>query len=274
VPPLLRKASTQPGEEGVLPGPIIELDRVVKRYGALEAVAGVTLTIEPGTFTALLGGSGSGKTTALKTINGLVVPDEGAVRVDGQLLPTESGPALRRRIGYVFQEIGLFPHLTVAENIAVGPRLAGWPRSEIAARVEELLKLVALPPDVAKRLPAALSGGQRQRVGVARALAARPKIMLMDEPFGALDPVTRDALGRDYRALHEQLGLTTLMVTHDVWEALLLADRIVVMDAGRVLADATPAELLVGHSDPKVRALMDTPRRQVERVRALTGDAA
>jgi osmoprotectant transport system ATP-binding protein len=247
---------------------------VVKRYGVLDAVAGVSLAIEPRSFTALLGGSGSGKTTALKTINGLVVPDEGAVWVEGERVPTESGPALRRRIGYVFQEIGLFPHMTVAENIAVGPRLAGWSKAEIAARVAELLRLVALPADVAGRLPAALSGGQRQRVGVARALAAKPRIMLMDEPFGALDPVTRDQLGRDYRALHEQLGLTTVMVTHDVWEALLLADRIVVMDRGRVLADAPPAELIRGHPDERVRALMETPRRQVERVRALTGDAA
>jgi osmoprotectant transport system ATP-binding protein len=253
-------------------GPIIELKDVVKRYGQLEAVAGVSLAIEPGTFTALLGGSGSGKTTALKTINGLVIPEAGEVRVDGQLVPTESGPALRRRIGYVFQEIGLFPHMTVAENIAVGPRLAGWDKARIAPRVAELLKLVALPTDVAGRLPTALSGGQRQRVGVARALAAEPKIMLMDEPFGALDPVTRDQLGRDYRALHESLGLTTLMVTHDVWEALLLADRIVVMDRGKVLADATPAALLAGHDDPRVRELMETPRRQVDRVRELAGE--
>jgi osmoprotectant transport system ATP-binding protein len=253
-------------------GPIIELKDVVKRYGQLEAVAGVSLAIEPGTFTALLGGSGSGKTTALKTINGLVIPETGEVRVDGQLVPTESGPALRRRIGYVFQEIGLFPHMTVAENIAVGPKLAGWDKARIAPRVAELLKLVALPADVAVRLPTALSGGQRQRVGVARALAAEPKIMLMDEPFGALDPVTRDQLGRDYRALHESLGLTTLMVTHDVWEALLLADRIVVMDKGKVLADATPAGLLAGHDDPRVRALMETPRRQVDRVRELAGE--
>jgi osmoprotectant transport system ATP-binding protein len=171
----------------------------------------------------------------------------------------------------VFQEIGLFPHMTVAENIGVCPRLAGWPKPDIAARVAELLKLVALPADVGGRLPAALSGGQRQRVGVARALAARPAIMLMDEPFGALDPVTRDALGRDYRALHEQLSLTTVMVTHDVWEALLLADRIVVLDHGRMLADATPAALIAGHDDPRVQALMETPRRQVERVRALAG---
>jgi osmoprotectant transport system ATP-binding protein len=254
--------------------PIIELRGLTKRYGAVTAVDRLSLAIEAGTFTALLGGSGSGKTTALKTINGLVTPDAGEVRVDGRAIGDEAGWALRRRIGYVFQEIGLFPHMTVAENIGVGPRLAGWDRAAAAARVAELLKLTALPGDVGARLPAALSGGQRQRVGVARALAAKPAIMLMDEPFGALDPVTRDALGRDYRALHEQLGLTTVMVTHDVWEALLLADRIVVMDRGRVLADAPPAELIRGHPDERVRALMETPRRQVERVRALTGDAA
>ncbi len=253
--------------------PIIELRGVSKRYGALAAVDGLSLAIEPGSFTALLGGSGSGKTTALKTINGLIVPDAGEVRIDGRPATAEPGHALRRRIGYVFQEIGLFPHMTVAENIAVAPRLAGWDRARIAARVTELLDLVKLPQAIAARLPAALSGGQRQRVGVARALAARPAIMLMDEPFGALDPVTRDGLGRDYRALHQQLGLTTLMVTHDVWEALLLADRIVVMDAGKVLADAPPATLLAGHSDPRVQALMETPRRQAERVRAMSEGA-
>jgi osmoprotectant transport system ATP-binding protein len=249
--------------------PIIELKGVTKRYGPVTAVEGLTLAFEPGTFTALLGGSGSGKTTALKTINGLVAPDAGEVRVDGRPAADEAGWALRRRIGYVFQEIGLFPHMTVAENIGIGPRLAGWDKAAIAARVAELLKLVALPDGVGARLPAALSGGQRQRVGVARALAAKPSIMLMDEPFGALDPVTRDALGRDYRALHEQLGLTTVMVTHDVWEALLLADRIVVLADGRVLADAPPAALLAGHADPRVQALMETPRRQAERVRAM-----
>ena len=257
-----------------MPDPIIELRGVSKRYGALAAVDDLSLALDAGSFTALLGGSGSGKTTALKTINGLVTPDAGQVLIDGAPAGAEPPHVLRRRIGYVFQEIGLFPHMTVAENIAVAPRLAGWDRPKIAARVTELLDLVALPADIAQRLPAALSGGQRQRVGVARALAASPKIMLMDEPFGALDPVTRDALGRDYRALHERLGLTTLMVTHDVWEALLLADRIVVMDAGKVLADATPAALLRGHSDRRVQALMETPRRQAERVRAMAEGAA
>jgi len=250
-------------------GPIIKLREVVKRYGALAAVDGVSLAIEAGTFVALLGGSGSGKTTTLKTINGLVTPDAGEIRVEGRTVASEVGWALRRRIGYVFQEIGLFPHLTVAENIGMGPKLAGWTASDIAARVAELLDLTALPRDVSGRMPSELSGGQRQRVGVARALAARPSIMLMDEPFGALDPVTRDVLGREYRALHERLGLTTVMVTHDVWEALLLADRIIVLGQGKVLADAAPAELLGGHPDERVRVLMETPRRQAERVREL-----
>ena len=150
-------------------GPIIELRDVVKRYGALTAVDGLSLAIAPGTCTALLGGSGSGKTTALKTINGLIIPDSGEVLIEGRAAAAEAGWALRRRIGYVFQEIGLFPHLTVAENIAIAPRLAGWDRPAIAARVAELLRLVDLPQTIGARLPAALSGGQRQRVGVARA---------------------------------------------------------------------------------------------------------
>ncbi|MFI4974502.1 MAG: ATP-binding cassette domain-containing protein [Caulobacterales bacterium] len=250
-------------------GAIIQLKGVSKRYGALHAVDDLSLEVEKGSFVALLGGSGSGKTTALKTINGLIAPDAGEAWVEGERVSVAGGPILRRRIGYVFQEIGLFPHMTVAENIAVAPRLAGWDRAKIAARVAELLDLVALPREVGPRLPSALSGGQRQRVGVARALAAGPSIMLMDEPFGALDPVTRDALANDYRALHERLGLTTVMVTHDVWEALLLADRIVVLEAGRIIADATPHALLAGHDDPRVQALMETPRRQVERVTAL-----
>ncbi len=248
---------------------MIELRDVSKTYGARRAVGPLSLTVGRGEFVALLGGSGCGKTTTLKTINGLVTPDAGQVTIDGVAAGGEPPWRLRRRIGYVFQEIGLFPHMSVAENIAVGPRLAGWNKARAAARVAELLDLVALPAEIAPRLPAALSGGQRQRVGVARALAAGPAIMLMDEPFGALDPITRDGLGRDYRALHERLGLTTVMVTHDVMEALLLADRIVVLDAGRVLADGPPAALLADHPDPAVRALMETPRRQARRVEAL-----
>ena len=249
--------------------PVIELIDVAKAYGGQRAVGPLSLTIERGEFVALLGGSGCGKTTTLKLINALAAPDAGEVRIEGRAAGAAPPSALRRRIGNVFQEIGLFPHMTVAENIAVGPRLAGWDKPRLAARTDELLDLIGLPRDVGARLPAALSGGQRQRVGVARALAAGPAIMLMDEPFGALDPVTRDALGREYRALHDQLGLTTVMVTHDVMEALLLADRIVVLDKGLAIADGTPGQLLADHANPTVRALMETPRRQAERVAAL-----
>jgi osmoprotectant transport system ATP-binding protein len=177
--------------------PLIELDGIGKSFdgGRAFALRGVGLTVPAGAFVALVGQSGSGKTTTLKTINRLVEPDEGVVRIDGQPADAEPGPRLRRRIGYVFQGIGLFPHLSVGENIAVGPRLAGWTRERIAARTGELLDLVALPRAFAARRPAELSGGQQQRVGLARALAAEPKIMLMDEPFGALDPVTRLELG-------------------------------------------------------------------------------
>jgi osmoprotectant transport system ATP-binding protein len=204
-------------------------------------------------------------------INGLIRPDSGEARIEGRAWSLKEGPALRRRIGYVFQEIGLFPHMSVAENIAVAPRLAGWTRERTAARVGELLKLTSLPAEVGPRRPASLSGGQQQRVGLARALAAAPAIMLMDEPFGALDPLIREGLGQEYRALHEALKLTTVMVTHDVMEALLLADRVVVMDAGRILADGAPAELVAGHADPAVAALMEAPRRQARRLEALAG---
>jgi osmoprotectant transport system ATP-binding protein len=253
--------------------PRIELDDVAKAFGQGLAVRGLSLSVPAGAFVALVGASGSGKTTTLKMINGLVVPDQGEVRIDGRPIREQPGPILRRSMGYVFQGVGLFPHLTVAENIAATPRLLGWGAASIFARQVELLDMVGLPQDYAGRMPDQLSGGERQRVGVARALAARPSIMLMDEPFGALDPVTRDALGTAYRALHEQLGLTTVMVTHDVQEAVLLADRIVVMKAGQVLADDVPRRLLTDPGDPDVAALMATPRRQAERVAALMGSS-
>lgn len=250
---------------------LIALTGVSKRYGAHAALQTVDLDVSAGQFVALVGGSGSGKTTLLKTINGLITPDEGEVLVDGEAVGAVPAHLLRRRIGYVFQEVGLFPHLSVAENIGVTPRLLGWPRARIDGRVAELLSLVDLPAEVAGRSPSALSGGQRQRVGVARALAAEPRLMLMDEPFGALDPLTRDALGGDYRALHERLGLTTIMVTHDMAEAVLLADRIVVLKSGRILADGAPAELLAQATDPDVRALLEAPKRQAERLRERLG---
>ncbi len=258
------------------PESIIALAGVTKAYapGQRHAVRGLTLAVAPGEFVAIIGGSGSGKTTLLKCINGLVGVDSGVVRVDGRPVDEVAGHVLRRSIGYVFQGVGLFPHLRVADNIGVTPQLLGWPSAEIATRVAELLTLVDLPPEFARRLPAGLSGGQRQRVGLARALAARPRIMLMDEPFGALDPVTRDALGRDYRRLHTRMGLTTVMVTHDILEAVLLADRIVVMRDGVIVADATPRVLLAQHDDPEVARLMDMPRQQALRVRAIVEGAA
>lgn len=255
-------------------GTAIAFENVSKRFGDHVALSGVSLSIAAGQFVALVGASGSGKTTLLKTINRLVAPDAGTVTLGGADVAAGPAPDLRRQIGYVFQEIGLFAHMTVAENIGITPRLLGWDADRVAARVAALLDLVALPAAVATRAPSELSGGQRQRVGVARALAAEPGVMLMDEPFGALDPITRDVLGADVRALHDRLGLTTVMVTHDMAEAVLLADRIVVLDAGAVIADGAPAHLLKTATDPRVRALIDAPRRQAERLAERLGGAA
>ncbi len=252
---------------------MIRFSDVAKSWDGRRVVGPLSFEVAKGQFVALLGGSGCGKTTTLKMVNGLITPDEGKVVVNGGPAGREAAWALRRRIGYVFQEIGLFPHLSIAENIAVGPRLAGWSKARTAERIGELLDLVALPREVGGRGPSALSGGQRQRVGVARALGSGPAVMLMDEPFGALDPATRDALGRDYRALHDRLGLTTMMVTHDVTEALLLADRIIVMEAGGIVADGAPGDLLSDRADPKTRALMRTPLRQALRIAEVVGGA-
>jgi osmoprotectant transport system ATP-binding protein len=257
-------------------GPLIELDKVSKSFdgGRSFALHDVSLAVDAGTFIALVGASGSGKTTAMKLINRLLEPDAGEVRLEGTPVQSLDAPLLRRHIGYVFQGVGLFPHMTIAENIGITPQLLGWPRPQIDARVAELLDLVELPQDYAGRLPHALSGGQRQRAGVARAIAARPRVVLMDEPFGALDPITRDALATAWRAIHDRLGVTTIMVTHDVQEAVLLADRIVVMGGGRILADDSPGALLAGQAAPEVAALMAMPRRQAERISALTAKAA
>jgi len=246
--------------------PMIGYDRVARSFGRVVAVDDVSLEIAAGEFLAIVGSSGSGKTTLLRLTNRLIEADRGEITVEGEDISRIDPVALRRRIGYVFQSGGLFPHMSVADNIGTTPKLLGMPQSEIAARVDELLDLVRLDrTEHRDRLPEALSGGQRQRVGVARALAARPRIVLMDEPFGALDPLTRDALGEDYRTLHRKLGLTTVMITHDMTEAILLADRIAVMRAGKLLAQGTPAEL-AGSDDAYVLELLRTPRRQVERL--------
>jgi osmoprotectant transport system ATP-binding protein len=233
------------------------------------ALRGVSLDVPAGAFLAVVGASGSGKTTLLKLINRLIEPSSGRIVLDGEDITTQDAVLLRRRIGYVFQGVGLFPHLTVAQNIAVTPRLLAWDAARIAARVDKMLDLVRLPRALATVLPDQLSGGQAQRVGVGRALAARPRIVLMDEPFGAVDQITRDALARDYRALHDALGLTTLMITHDVSEAVLMADRIAVLDHGELVETGTPQELLAHARNALVRELMAMPQRQAERVRQL-----
>jgi osmoprotectant transport system ATP-binding protein len=250
----------------------ISLDRVSKVFGggSQKALDDVSLAVRRRQFFTIVGPSGSGKTSLLRLVNRLQEPTTGTVRVDDQDVRSVDPIALRRRIGYVFQGIGLFPHMTVAENIAITPRLMGWDEARRAARVAELLALVRLDPEQHRdRFPHELSGGQRQRVGVARALAAAPAIVLMDEPFGALDALTRDALGRDFRRLHDELGLTTLMITHDVSEAVLLADRIAVMRDGRIIAEGTPQHLMSDRQSGYVHELMQTPRRQAERLRAL-----
>ncbi|PJG52153.1 ABC transporter ATP-binding protein [Bradyrhizobium forestalis] len=251
------------------PNPAISYRHVTKSFGPPKAVDDVSLDIDEGEFLAIVGESGSGKPTLLRLANRLIEVDGGTIMVEGEDVRNADPVALRRCIGYVFQSGGLFPHLSVADNIGITPKLLGEPAAAIATRVDELLELVQLDRTAHRdRLPQALSGGQRQRVGVARALAARPRIVLMDEPFGALDPLTRDALGDDYRTLHRKLGLTTVMITHDMTEAILLADRIAVMRSGKLLAQGTPAELS-NSSDAYVLELLRTPRRQVERLSTL-----
>ena len=247
--------------------PALAFACVTKRFGSVTAVDAMDLEISAGSFVALVGASGSGKSTLLKTVNRLIEPDNGRVLFEGLDVAAMPLAKLRRRIGYVFQGIGLFPHMRVGENIGIGPRLAGetLPRE----RIDELLQLVELDPAMASRMPDELSGGQRQRVGVARALAGSPHLLLMDEPFGALDPITRDALGERVRTLHTDFALTTVMVTHDMAEALLLADRVLVMDGGRIVADETPQALLAGKGGDIAQGLVAVPREQAKRLAEL-----
>ncbi|MCU0960820.1 MAG: ATP-binding cassette domain-containing protein [Pirellulaceae bacterium] len=254
---------------------MITLEHVSKSYegGTGYSVRDVSLEVPAGQLLVLLGGSGCGKTTTLKMINRLIEPSAGRIRVKGRDVREMDPVVLRRGIGYVFQGIGLFPHLTIAENIAVVPRLLRWTAERITARIDELLSLVRLSPaEYRGRYPRQLSGGQQQRVGFARALAAAPQIMLLDEPFGALDPVTRDELRDDFLRIRRELGLTAVMVTHDMTEALLSADLLAVMNVGELRQVGTPRELLRRPADEFVAQLMATPRRQAERVEALSAE--
>jgi len=249
---------------------------VSKSYdgGRTYAVEDFNLEVEPGEFVAILGGSGCGKTTTLKMINRLIEPSGGRILIEGEDVGELDPVELRRRIGYVFQGIGLFPHLSVGENVGITPRLIGWDEERIEARVTELLDLVHLQPDeFRERKPQALSGGQQQRVGFARSLAAEPSLILMDEAFGALDPITRDRLQGDFKKIQTDLNLTVLLVTHDMTEALLLADRIVVMGEGRVVQIGTPHKLLTEPADDYVVEMMETPKRQAESLEKLLEEA-
>jgi len=248
-------------------GPSIRFADAVVRFGDSVALDSINLLIAGGSFVAVVGASGSGKSTLLRTINRLVGTTEGQVLLDERRVTQGDAVHLRRRIGYVFQNIGLFPHMNVAKNIGIGLQISGIRNA--GPRIDELLALVDLPPDMRERMPNELSGGQQQRVGVARALATQPHVLLMDEPFGALDPVTRDALGKQVRALHDRLRLTTVMVTHDMAEALLLADRVIVMESGRVVADGAPADLLAGRGGTAADALLAVPREHARHLAAL-----
>lgn len=239
--------------------PIVAFDHVgFSHPGRPHVLTGVTLAIAPGEVLAMVGRSGAGKSTILKLVNGLLTPTTGRVLVEGRQTRDWDGIRLRRRIGYVLQDVGLFPHMTVGDNVGVVPRLEGWPADRRRDRIHELLDLVGLPAATyALRRPRELSGGQRQRIGLARALAVNPPILLMDEPFGALDPVTRVELRREFTRIRTVLGTTVVLVTHDMAEAFALGDRVGVIDDGVLVACDRPAAIAAS-ADPRVRQLVDT----------------
>ncbi|HKW53523.1 MAG TPA: ABC transporter ATP-binding protein [Stellaceae bacterium] len=236
---------------------MIELECVSKRYGGATVVDDLSLAIRDGELCVLIGSSGAGKSTALKMINQLIPPSAGTIRIDGKDAATVAPEELRRRMGYVIQSIGLFPHWTVERNVGAVPALLGWAKSRIAQRTHELLALLKLDPErFARKYPHQLSIGQQQRVGIARALAADPDVLLMDEPFGALDPITRDALQVEIARIHRESRKTVVFVTHDMEEALKLATRIAVMDRGRLIQAGTPLEILASPANEFVRDLV------------------
>lgn len=241
---------------------MIEIDGITKVYGATTVVDDVSMTVETGTITVIVGTSGSGKTTLLRMINRLVEPSAGEVRINGEVTRGIAPHLLRRRIGYAIQGHGLFPHHTVARNIAAVPRLLGWSKDAIAERVDELLTLFAMEPAAFRdRYPVELSGGQQQRVGVARALASRPDLLLMDEPFGALDPIIRARAQEDLRAIQHKLGSTIVLVTHDMEEAIRLGDRVGVMDGGRLVQHGPPEEIVARPANSFVAEMVGDAER-------------
>jgi osmoprotectant transport system ATP-binding protein len=234
---------------------LLELRGISCALGGRSVLRGVSLAVEAGETVMLLGRSGSGKTTLLKTVNGLIEPDSGEVRFEGSLTREQDLTKLRRRIGYVIQDSGLFPHWTIEANIGLVPRLEKWPEARIAERTRELMASLGLTDDLRARYPRQLSGGQKQRVGIARALAADPRLLLLDEPFAALDPITRFDLQRQFLELRRGRGLTALFVTHDVREALMLGTRIALLKEGALAALLTPREFLRSE-DAEARAFL------------------
>lgn len=245
---------------------MISFDHVSKVYGDKAVVDDISLAIDKGEFITILGTSGSGKTTTLKMINKLITPSSGQIFFDGQNVTDLDSVTLRRQIGYVVQQIGLFPHMTVAENIATVPKLLGWDKSRIDARVRELLDLVQLAyKDYAKRYPSELSGGQQQRIGVARALAADPNVMLFDEPFGAIDAITRGDLQKELVRIHQKLNdKTFVFITHDIFEAFQLGSRVLIMDKGKICQFDKPRNIIKHPGNDFVQKLIDTAKAQEE----------
>ncbi len=242
-------------------GATVELREVTKRYGDTVAVDRLSFTVPAGRICVLVGPSGCGKTTSLRMVNRLIEPTSGEILIDGHNVLREDPTQLRRRIGYVIQQTGLFPHQTVDDNIATVPRLLGWPKERIRARVDELMSLIGLDPQrMRRRYPAQLSGGERQRVGVARAMAAEPPLMLMDEPFAAVDPIVRERLQNEFLRLQRAQGITVIFVTHDIDEAIKLGDRVAVMRAGHLVQYAPPAELLAHPADEFVARFVGSDR--------------
>lgn len=251
--------------------PMVEFKNVSKIYpGGKVAVENINLRIERGEFVCFIGTSGGGKTTTLRMINGMLIPTGGDITVDGKNIHDIDPIKLRRSIGYVIQNIGLMPHMTIRDNITLVPKLLKWPKEKRDARAKELIKMVELPEEFLDRYPSELSGGQQQRIGVIRALAADQQIILMDEPFGALDPLTREALQRLVKRLQQQMGRTIIMVTHDMDEAIRLADRIVIMDQGHIIQNASPDDVLTHPANEFVANLIGPERLRQAKVNHLT----